>query len=60
MGFVSVQMEVGMDIDTGIGIDADRDTAEADAIMCSHREWAAVGRPGAVSHDEFMAELLHG
>jgi len=45
-----------MDIDT----DTDRDTAEADAILRSYREWAAVGRPGAVSHDEFMAELLHG
>jgi hypothetical protein len=56
MGFVSVQMEVGMDIDTGI----DRDTAEADAIMRSYREWTAAGRPGAVSHDEFMAELLRG
>ncbi len=45
-----------MDVD----IDRDLDTAEADAIMRSYREWAAAGRPGAVSHDEFMAELLRG
>jgi hypothetical protein len=53
---MSVQTEVGKDMD----IDRDLDTAEADAIMRSHREWAAAGRPGAVSHDEFMAELLRG
>jgi hypothetical protein len=45
-----------MDVD----IDRDQDTAEADAILRSHDEWAAIGRPGAVTHDEFMAELLRG
>jgi len=26
--------------------------------LAAHREWVAAGRPGAVSHDEAMAELL--
>lgn len=36
----------------------DLDAAEADAILQRHREWVAAGRPGALSHDEVMAELL--
>jgi hypothetical protein len=38
--------------------EADLDVAEADAIMQGYREWAAAGRPGAVSHEEAMATLL--
>jgi len=34
--------------------------AEIEATLAAHREWAAAGRPGAVSHDEAMAELLSG
>ncbi len=34
--------------------------AEIDATMTAHREWVAAGRPGAVSHEEAMAELLTG
>jgi hypothetical protein len=34
--------------------------AEIEATLAAHREWAAAGRPGAVSHDEVMAELLSG
>ena len=26
--------------------------------LAAHRQWAAAGRPGAVSHDQAMAELL--
>ena len=37
---------------------ADLDVAEADAIMQGYREWVAVGRPGALSHDQAMAQLL--
>jgi hypothetical protein len=40
--------------------EADLDVAEADAIMQGYREWAAAGRPGAVSHEEAMAQLLGG
>ena len=36
------------------------DIAEADAVLQSHREWVTAGRPGAVSHEEAMAELLGG
>jgi hypothetical protein len=32
--------------------------AEIEATLAAHREWVAAGRPGAVSHDEAMAELL--
>jgi len=32
--------------------------AEIEATLTAHREWVAAGRPGAVSHDEAMAELL--
>jgi hypothetical protein len=40
--------------------DLDAAEAEADAIMGRYREWAAAGRPGAISHEEAMAELLGG
>lgn len=33
--------------------------AEAEAVLQGHREWVAAGRPGALSHDEAMAQLLH-
>ena len=36
----------------------DPDAAEADAVLQTHREWVAAGRPGALSHQEAMAELL--
>ncbi|HUY50904.1 MAG TPA: hypothetical protein VMV92_35235 [Streptosporangiaceae bacterium] len=32
--------------------------AEVEATLAAHREWVAAGRPGAVSHEEAMAELL--
>ena len=32
--------------------------AEIEATLEAHREWVAAGRPGAVSHEEAMAELL--
>jgi hypothetical protein len=32
--------------------------AEVESTLAAHREWAAAGRPGAVSHEEAMAELL--
>jgi hypothetical protein len=32
--------------------------AEIEATLTTHREWVAAGRPGAVSHEEAMAELL--
>ncbi len=35
-----------------------REDAEAEAALAEHREWVAAGRPGAVSHEEAMAELL--
>jgi hypothetical protein len=34
--------------------------AEIDATLTAHRELAAAGRPGALSHEEAMAELLGG
>ena len=34
------------------------DDVEAEAALAEHREWVAAGRPGAVSHEEAMAELL--
>jgi hypothetical protein len=34
--------------------------AEIEATLADHREWVAAGRPGAVSHQEAMAELLGG
>jgi hypothetical protein len=36
----------------------DLDAAEADAVLEQHRKWVAAGRPGAMSHEAFMAELL--
>ena len=32
--------------------------AEVEATVTAHREWVAAGRPGAVSHEEAMAELF--
>jgi len=32
--------------------------AEAEAALAEHRAWVAAGRPGSVSHEEAMAELL--
>jgi hypothetical protein len=34
------------------------ETAEIETTLAAHREWVAAGRPGAVSHDMAMAELL--
>jgi len=34
--------------------------AEIEATLASHRAWVEAGRPGAVSHDEAVAELLGG
>ncbi len=36
----------------------DLDAAEADAVLQTHREWVAAGRPGALSYQEAMAGLL--
>ncbi|WP_433474362.1 hypothetical protein ACQPZP_37255 [Spirillospora sp. CA-142024] len=36
------------------------DAAEADAASAALDEWEAAGRPGAISHEEFMAEILGG
>jgi hypothetical protein len=33
---------------------------EINTIVAAHRAWVASGRPGAVSHEEAMAELLGG
>jgi hypothetical protein len=38
----------------------DLEAAEADAVLQAHDEWVAAGRPGTMSHEEFMAELLGG
>jgi hypothetical protein len=32
--------------------------AEIETTLAAHREWVAAGRPGAISHEEAMAELL--
>jgi hypothetical protein len=32
--------------------------AEIEATLAEYREWVAAGRPGAVSHEEAMNELL--
>ena len=32
--------------------------AEVDATLAAHRDWVVAGRPGAVSHEAAMAELL--
>jgi hypothetical protein len=34
--------------------------AEIETVIAAHDEWVAAGRPGAVSHEEAMAELLSG
>ncbi|MGH3233786.1 MAG: hypothetical protein ACRDOH_11120, partial [Streptosporangiaceae bacterium] len=34
--------------------------AGIEATLASYREWVAAGRPGAVPHEEAMAELLLG
>jgi len=32
--------------------------AEIETTLADHREWVGAGRPGAVSHEQAMAELL--
>lgn len=32
--------------------------ADVEATLAAHREWVSAGRPGAVPHEEAMAELL--
>jgi hypothetical protein len=32
--------------------------AEIETTLGAHRDWVAAGRPGAVSHEQAMAELL--
>jgi hypothetical protein len=32
--------------------------AEIETTLAGHRDWVAAGRPGAVSHDRAMEELL--
>jgi hypothetical protein len=34
--------------------------AEFDAAIAEHEAWEAAGRPGAKSHEEFMAEMFGG
>jgi hypothetical protein len=34
------------------------ESAEIETTLAAHRGWAAAGRPGAVSHEQAMAELL--
>jgi hypothetical protein len=34
--------------------------AEIETTLAAHRDWVAAGRPGAVSHDRAMEELLTG
>jgi hypothetical protein len=34
------------------------ESAEIQSMLADHREWVAAGRPGAVSHEQAMAELL--
>jgi hypothetical protein len=36
------------------------DEAELDAAFARYLEWEAAGRPGAIPHEEVMAELLGG
>jgi hypothetical protein len=36
------------------------ESAEIESTLAAHREWVAAGRPGAVSHELAMAELLAG
>ncbi len=35
------------------------ESAEVETTLATHREWAAAGRPGAVSHDQAMSELVN-
>jgi hypothetical protein len=34
------------------------ESAEIEITLATHRAWVAAGRPGAVSHDQAMVELL--
>ena len=34
------------------------DEAEIDAAVAEHEEWVAAGRPGEMTHEEAMAQLL--
>jgi hypothetical protein len=34
--------------------------AEADAVLAEYDEWVSAGRPGAMTHQEAMAQLLSG
>jgi hypothetical protein len=34
------------------------ESAEIETTLAAHHQWVAAGRPGAVSHDQAMAELL--
>lgn len=34
--------------------------ADIEATLAAHDEWVAAGCPGALSHEEVMAELLSG
>jgi len=34
------------------------ESAEIETTLAAHREWVAAGRPGAVSHEQAMADLL--
>jgi len=34
--------------------------AEAEAVLAEYGEWVAAGRPGALTHEEAMAQLLTG
>jgi hypothetical protein len=36
------------------------EAAEIESTLAAHREWVAAGRPGAVSHELAMTELLTG
>jgi antitoxin (DNA-binding transcriptional repressor) of toxin-antitoxin stability system len=34
------------------------ESAEIETTLAAHREWVEAGRPGALSHEQAMAELL--
>lgn len=34
------------------------EAADVEATLAGHREWVAAGRPGALTHEQAMAELL--
>jgi hypothetical protein len=34
------------------------ESAEIEITLATHRAWVAAGRPGAVSHDQALVELL--